>query len=81
MVFLQGRFKPDGSFDWRCALIDAAIIAGLNFFTALAGLGVTGLFADPPKALIACAISSAIGFFATLAFKRGLTNKPPTPTP
>lgn len=77
MVFIRGRLKPDGSFDWKNALIDSLIIAGLNFFTTLAGLGVAGLCADPQKALIAAALSAGVGFLATLAFKRGIISKPP----
>ena len=35
---------PEG-FDWKGALVDAGIIAGLNFFSTLAGLGATGIIA------------------------------------
>jgi hypothetical protein len=75
-VPFQGRRKADGSFDWKNALIDSAIVAGVDFFTTLGGLGVAGLFADPTKGLIAAGISAAAGFFFTLAVKRGVISKP-----
>jgi len=59
-------------FNWRDALADAAIIAGLNFFSALAGISATQIITEPIKALLAACVSAGLGFFSTLAFKRGL---------
>ena len=75
-MFLKGRLKVDGSFDWKNALIDAGIVAAVDFFATLGGLGVTGLFADPIKGMTAAGISAAGGFFFTLAVKRGVKSKP-----
>jgi hypothetical protein len=76
MSLFKGRRKADGSFDWRNALIDSAIVAAVDFFTTLGGLGVAGLFEDPIKGLVAALISAMAGFFATLAVKRGVVSKP-----
>jgi len=62
---------PDG-FDWKGALVDAGIIAGLNFFSTLAGLGATGIIADVHQSLVAALVSAGLGFFSTLAVRRGL---------
>lgn len=51
---------------------NAGIIAGLNFFSTLAGLQVTGITTDPVTALTAAAISAGLGFFASLFTQRGL---------
>ena len=47
MSLFTGRRNANGSFDWKNALIDSAIVAAVDFFTTLGGLGVAGLFADP----------------------------------
>jgi len=60
---------PNG---WKDQLANAGIIAGVNFFTTLGGLGATGLLGDPLKGLIAAGISAGVGFFVTLAAQRGL---------
>jgi hypothetical protein len=52
--------------------INAGIIAGFNFFSTLAGVGVTGLTQDPVVALTAAAVSAGLGFFASLITQRGL---------
>lgn len=51
---------------------NAAIIAGFNFFTTLAGLQVTGIVQDPAAALTAAGISAGLGFFISLLTQRGL---------
>jgi hypothetical protein len=56
----------------RDQAINAAIIAGFNFFTTLAALGATGLLGDPQTGLIAAGISAGLGFFASLFTQRGL---------
>jgi len=54
------------------ALVNAAILAGLGFFTTLGGMGAVGLLADPKLALCAAAIAGGLQFFARLAIERGL---------
>jgi hypothetical protein len=66
---LNIKDPPDG---WKDQIANAAIIAGFNFFTTLAGLQVTALTADPLTALTAAGISAGLGFFATLIAQRGL---------
>lgn len=75
MSLFTGRRNADGSFDWKNALVDSAIVAAVDFFTTLGGLGVAGLFEDPIKGLVAAGISAMAGFFATLAVKRGVVRK------
>jgi len=57
-------------FDWRDALIDAAIISGLTFFISLGGDSVASM--DHVLALKAAAISAGVQFFIILALKRGI---------
>jgi len=61
-------------FDWMNALYDALIIAGFNFFSTLAGISAAQIITDPVKHLLAAGISAGLGFFTTLAVKRGLRN-------
>ena len=69
----KGKNNDDGSFDWPNALIDAGIMAGLTFFTALGGTAVVGV---PTRAgVIAAAIAAGTEFFLILAIKRGLREK------
>lgn len=71
----QVDYPANGSerrFNWRDAIIDALIIAGLNFFATLSGISITQIIHEPCKALLASAISAGLGFFSTLALKRGL---------
>ena len=56
----------------RDMLLDALIIAGLNFFSTLAGIGAVGITSDPVRSLIAAAVAAGVGFFSTLAIKRGV---------
>jgi len=70
---VKGRNNPDGSFNWGDALIDAAILAALTFFTALGGMGATGLITG--REFLSAAIAAASQFFLTLAIKRGLRKK------
>jgi len=70
MLQIRGRNNKDGSFNWRDALTDAGIMAGLTFFTALGGLGATG--AITPREILAAGIAAATQFFMVLALKRGL---------
>lgn len=60
-------------FDWLNAVLDAGIIAGLGFFSTLAGIGLTmGTVAD---ACLPAGIAAAVQFFTTLAIKRELVRK------
>ena len=53
-------------------LINAAILAGLGFFSTFAGLLATNLTADPTTTFIAAGTSSGLQFFTSLALQRGL---------
>jgi len=70
MLTVRGNNDPDGSFNWRDALIDAGILAALTLFTALGGLGATGGIGT--RELLAAGIAAGTQFFLTLAIKRGL---------
>ena len=73
MLERHGKNNQDGSFDWRDTLIDAGIMAGLTFFTAIGGLGATGSVAL--REILAAGIAGATEFFLMLAIKRGLREK------
>jgi len=60
------------SFNWRDAVFDAIIIGGLNFFTTLSSMSILQIRTSPLDALLAGSISFGLGFFMTLAVKRGL---------
>lgn len=68
-----GRCNPDTSFDWANAMIDAGIMAGLTFFTALGGTAVVGI--PTKEGIIAAGIAAATEFFLILAIKRGLRER------
>jgi len=70
----NGKNNPEGGFDWGDAVADAAIMAGLTFFTTLGGLAVTDLLRNP-VGWISAGISAGAQFFAILALKRGLREK------
>ena len=74
MLTIKGKNHEDGSFNWKDALIDAAILAMLTFFTSLGGLGATGMITA--REILAAGIAAATQFFMTLAIKRGLREKP-----
>ncbi len=57
-------------FDWTDALVDAAIISGLTFFSTLGGGSVAGL--EGLSALKAAAIAACAQFFIFLALKKGI---------
>ena len=57
-------------FDWENALIDAAIISSVTFFSTLGGSAVAGLNDIP--ALKAAAVAALTQFFIFLALKRGI---------
>jgi len=60
------------SFNWRDAIFDAIIIGGLNFFTTLSSISILQIHTSPLDALMAGITSFGLGFFTTLAVKRGL---------
>ena len=57
-------------FDWVDALVDAAIISGLTFFSTLGGGSIAGL--EGMATLNAAAIAGCAQFFIFLALKRGI---------
>lgn len=73
MLERKGKNNQDGSFDWRDALADAGITAGLTFFSSLGGSSLFG--SDPWTAVGSAAIAAAAQFFLFLALKRGLREK------
>lgn len=60
-------------FDWTGAVADAAILAGLSFFGAMAGASILGV--DIGRTLGAAAITAGTEFFGILALKRQLVKK------
>jgi len=52
-------------------------MAGLGFFTTLAGIGAAGLLTDWKTGLLAAGIATGLEFFIALAAQRGLYRKPP----
>jgi hypothetical protein len=64
-------------FDWEDALVDAAIISGLTFFSTLGGGSVAGLEGLP--ALKAAAVAACAQFFVFLALKRGIVQSKQAP--
>ena len=69
----NGQNNEDGSFNWKDAILDAAIVAGATFFTTLGGGSAVGI--PTREAVIASAISAAAQFFVWLTIKRGLREK------
>lgn len=61
---------------WGDMLINSGIMAAIDFFTTLAGIGALGLIQDPTLSLTAAGISGALSFFVTLGMQRGLVKKP-----
>ena len=57
-------------FDWADALIDAAIISGVTFFSTLGGGAVAGISAV--HTVEAATVAAFSQFFVFLALKRGL---------
>jgi len=78
MLTIIGKNNANGDFDWRDALLDALISAGLTFFTTLGGIAVTQLVSNPTSTVIAAGVAAGGQFFAILAVKRGLREKQQT---
>lgn len=60
----------------RDQVINAGIMAGLGFFTTIAGIGAAGLLSDWKTGLLAAGISTGLEFFVALAIQKGLMKKP-----
>jgi hypothetical protein len=60
-------------FDWIDALVDAAIISGLTFFSTLGGGSVAGL--EGFSVLKAATVAACAQFFIFLALKRGIVQQ------
>ena len=58
---------------WKDAVINAAVLAGFNFFATLAGMAVSQIIQEPVKALIAAGVAAGLGFFSRLMVERGIT--------
>ncbi len=74
MLTVHGHRNKDGSFNWRDALLDAGITSALTFFTALGGMGATGIVGV--REILAAGIAAGTQFFTFLALKRGLIAPP-----
>lgn len=70
---LNARDPPNS---WTDQVINAAIMGLLGFFTALVGIGATGLLADWKLGLSAAGISAGFEFALSLAVQRGLYKAP-----
>ena len=71
----NGKIDENGNFDWKDALCDAAISAGLTFFVTLGAITVTEIMANPTLRLITAGIAAGGQFFMVLASKRGFPKK------
>jgi len=69
----NGQNNSDGSFNWKDALMDAGIVAGLTFCTTLGGGAVVGI--PSKESCVAAIIAASTQFFLWLAIKRGLREK------
>jgi hypothetical protein len=67
----------DQKFDWQDALVDAGIISGLTFFSALGGGSVAGL--GVAGGLKAATVAACAQFFVFLALKRGIVQSKAAP--
>ena len=73
MLNRKGKNNADGSFNWKDALIDAGIVAGLTFCTSLGGMAAFTPIKE--SQVISAGIAAATQFFLFLAIKRGLREK------
>lgn len=62
--------SQEPKFDWTDALVDAAIISGLTFFSTLGGGSVAGL--GMVAGIKAAVVAACAQFFVFLALKRGV---------
>lgn len=73
MLSRNGKNNTNGKFDWKDAVIDASVTAGVAFFVTLGGAGVAEI--GTTAALKVALVAAGGQFFAFLAVKRGLTKK------
>ncbi|RLG61380.1 hypothetical protein DRN86_00085 [Candidatus Geothermarchaeota archaeon] len=69
---VEANMDEKKKFNWKEAVIDALIVAGFNFFYTLAGISTAQIITEPVKVLVAGLVSAGLGFFSTLAIKRGV---------
>jgi len=65
-------FYNDPENEFKEAVVNAAILAGLAFFETLAGMAIAGIMTDPVRTLIAAGIAAGLAFFTRLAYERGI---------
>jgi len=65
--------KQDPDNELREAFINACILAGLSFFTTLAGITAAGIRANPFTSILAAIIAAGCTFFSRLAAELGIT--------
>lgn len=72
MVYSKDKVTDtiEQKFDWKNALVDAAITSGVTFFSALSGGAIAGL--DNIPGIKAAAVAALTQFFVFLALKRGM---------
>lgn len=68
----------ESRFDWSNALVDAAIISAVTFFSTLGGGSVAGLEGLP--AFKAATVAACAQFFIFLALKRGIVQQKQAPS-
>lgn len=73
VLSISGKNNEDGNFDWKDAVIDAAVMGGLTFCTSLGGMSVISPITE--QTVIGAAVAAATQFFLVLAIKRGLREK------
>lgn len=69
---LNHKNPPNG---FKDQLVNAGILAGVNFFSTLSAIQITQVINDPVTALAGAGISAGLGFFMSLAVQRGLMKK------
>jgi len=70
MLTRNGKNNPNGSFDWKDAILDSSIMAGTTFFTSMGALMSTGHAGAYEIGVVLCATGAQ--FCVWLAIKRGL---------
>ena len=70
---MRGHCDKQGKFDWTSAVLDAAIISGITFFTGLGTLASS--CAITPQSLVVLFGAVGTEFLGILATKRGLVKK------
>jgi len=64
--------KTTNKVTWADIILNALILAGLGFFTTLAGISITQIITEPKATFLAALISGGIQFFISLSIQRGL---------